>query len=68
MIIKKDIWYINCTWIEMTIVSFVKYFFPCNDENMQFVMNITEVTWFTISSFLMSVSTCVKFISKISFL
>jgi hypothetical protein len=51
MIIKEDIWYINCTWIEMTIVSYVKYLFSYNGENVQFVMNIPEVTWFTISNF-----------------
>jgi len=43
MIIKEDICYIIYTWIEMTIVSFVKYLFSCNGEYLQFVMNISEV-------------------------
>ena len=68
MITKEDICYINYTWIEMTIVSFVKYLFSCNGEYVQFVMNISEVPWFTISNFLMSVINYVRFISKISFL
>jgi hypothetical protein len=38
------------------IVSFVQYLFSYNGENVRFVMHVPEVLWFTISKFLMSVS------------
>jgi hypothetical protein len=68
MIIKVDIRYSNYTWMEMMIVYYVKYLFLCNGEYVQFVMNVPEFPWFTISNFLMSVSKYVRFISKIPFL
>ena len=53
MVIKEDILYFNYIWLELTIVSFVKYLFSCNGESVQFVMNIPDVLWFTTSKFLM---------------
>jgi hypothetical protein len=57
MIMKKDIWYLNCTCLELIDVSFVKYFFSCKGENVQFVMKILVVLWYTISKFLLLVRT-----------
>jgi len=51
---------------EVVIFSFVGYLYSCKGENVQFVMHIHEVLWFTTIWFLMSEGTIKKFLHHLA--